>query len=137
MCGTRPDSAAVLPREFERGGSSESRQGRARAKKPMYTKSAAFYDAIYSFKNSPAEAAQLHALILQHKRSPGNRLLDVACGTGRHMHALGAHGYRVAGLDLDQNLLAIARERNPEARFHRDEMVDLDLGETFVVVTCF
>ena len=109
---------------------------RRRAKKPMYTKSAAFYDAIYSFKNYPAEAAQLHALILQHKRSPGNRLLDVACGTGRHVHALKVHGYQVAGLDLDQNLLAIARARNPEARFYHADLVDFDLGEAFDIVTC-
>jgi len=102
----------------------------------MYTKSAAFYDAIYSFKDYRAEAAQLHALIQRHQRSPGNRLLDVACGTGRHLQALAAHGYRVEGLDLDQNLLAIARERNPAARFHRADMIDFDLGMTFDVVTC-
>src|SRR5215469_11537762 len=96
----------------------------------MYTKSAAFYDAIYSFKNYPAEAVQLHGLIQQHKRSVGNRLLDVACGTGQHVHALKVHGYQVAGLDLDQNLLAIARERNPEARFTRTTLPFFVLGET-------
>ena len=102
----------------------------------MYTKSAAFYDAIYSFKNYPAEAAHLHALIQRHQRSPGNRLLDVACGTGRHVHALKAQGYQVEGLDLDPHLLAIAQKRNPDTRFHRADMIDFDLGERFDVVTC-
>lgn len=102
----------------------------------MYTKSAAFYDALYGFKNYPAEAAQLHALIQRHKRSPANRLLDVACGTGRHLEALKVHGYQGEGLDLDSNLLAIARARNPEMSFHRADMIDFDLGATFDIVTC-
>ncbi|MGO9602978.1 MAG: class I SAM-dependent DNA methyltransferase [Candidatus Binataceae bacterium] len=102
----------------------------------MYTKSAAFYDAIYSFKNYPAEAAQLHSIIRKYQRSPGKRLLDVACGTGQHIQALRAHQYEPEGVDLDENLLAIARERNQGVRFHCADMVDFDLGATFDVVTC-
>ena len=102
----------------------------------MFTKSAAFYDAIYSFKNYPAEAAQLHAIIRKHKRSPGNRLLDVACGTGQHVHALHALGYDCEGLDLDDNLITIAREKNPGLTFRIADMIDFDLGTTFDVVTC-
>ncbi|HKM99909.1 MAG TPA: class I SAM-dependent methyltransferase [Candidatus Binataceae bacterium] len=102
----------------------------------MYTKSAAFYDAIYSFKNYPAEAAQLHSIIRKHKRSPGKRLLDMACGTGQHIHALRAHQYEAVGLDLEENLLAVARKRNPGVTFHCADMLDFDLGATFDVVTC-
>jgi len=102
----------------------------------MFTKSAAFYDAIYSFKDYPAEAARLHAIILTHKRSLGNRLLDVACGTGQHLSALKAHGYLVAGIDVDENLLAFARRRNPDTKFVRADMIDFDLDARFDVVTC-
>ena len=102
----------------------------------MYTKSAAFYDAIYSFKNYPAEAAYLHALIRKYKRSSGNRLLDVACGTGVHLHALRQTGYEGEGLDLEENLISIARQRNPGVRFHLADMVDFELGATFDVITC-
>jgi dTDP-3-amino-3,4,6-trideoxy-alpha-D-glucopyranose N,N-dimethyltransferase len=102
----------------------------------MYTKSAAFYDAIYSFKKYPTEAAQLHSIISQHKRSPGNRLLDVACGTGMHMQALRALGYDTTGVDLEEELLAIARGKNPGVSFHHGDMIDFDLGATFDVVTC-
>ena len=102
----------------------------------MFTKSAAFYDAIYSFKNYPAEAAQLHAIIRKHKRSPGHRLLDVACGTGQHAHALRALGYECEGLDLDDNLVAIARDKNPGVTFRVADMIDFDLAATFDVVTC-
>ena len=102
----------------------------------MFTKSAAFYDAIYSFKNYPAEAAQLDALIRKHKRSSGNRLLDMACGTGQHIHALRTLGYQCQGLDLDDNLIAIARDKNPGVNFQVADMIDCDLNTRFDVVTC-
>ena len=47
----------------------------------MFSNSAHFYDAVYSFKEYAAEAERLHALI--EERAPGaTTLLDVACGTG-------------------------------------------------------
>jgi SAM-dependent methyltransferase len=100
----------------------------------MFTRSAAFYDAIYSFKDYAAEAELVHAAI--QSRSPGTAsLLDVACGTGKHLEHLRGH-YRAEGLDLDERLLAIARERCPELAFHQGDMIDFDLGRTFDAVTC-
>jgi SAM-dependent methyltransferase len=40
--------------------------------------------------------------------SEGARLLDVACGAGRHARALAARGLRVVGVDLSRDLLAEA-----------------------------
>ena len=101
----------------------------------MFTKTARFYDAIYSFKDYATEAETLHALIEQYKRSPGNSLLDVACGTGKHISLL-RDRYQVEGLDIDENLLAIARERNPGVIFHHADMLTFDLGRRFDIVTC-
>lgn len=36
-----------------------------------------------------------------HLLAPQSRVLDVACGSGRHLHYLHALGHRVTGLDLD------------------------------------
>ena len=101
----------------------------------MFTKSAAFYDAIYSFKDYAAETNLAHTLIQQFKHSEGNSLLDVACGTGQHAQYL-RENYQVEGLDLDAGLLEIARQRCPELTFHRADMVNFDLGKQFDVVTC-
>jgi ubiquinone/menaquinone biosynthesis C-methylase UbiE len=101
----------------------------------MFTKSARFYDALYSFKDYAREAQQLHVLIQQHKRSPGNTVLDVACGTGSHIAFLRSH-YRLEGLDLDAEMLKIARQRHPDVVFHHADMVNLDLGRQFDVVIC-
>jgi SAM-dependent methyltransferase len=47
--------------------------------------------------------------------------LDVGCGTGRLMGLLGKHGFRTDGVDSSTAMIALARERHPEARlFHAD-----------------
>src|SRR5205814_8265999 len=99
------------------------------------TESADLYDAIYSFYDYEGVVEKLHRMIQERKRPGGNSLLDVACGTGKHIHYLKEH-YTVEGLDWDENMLAIARERNPGISFHHSDMADFDLGREFDVITC-
>jgi len=103
----------------------------------VFSRSVQFYDAIYAAmgKDYPSEARKLDALIQQHKRSPGKRLLDVACGTGCHLACL-RDRYEVEGLDLNDEMLQIARARCPGVPFHCGDMMEFDLGRTFDVVTC-
>jgi SAM-dependent methyltransferase len=100
----------------------------------VFSRSAHLYDAIYAFKDYPAEAARLERLI--EERVPDARtLLDVACGTGLHLAELRGR-YDVEGADLDPALLAIARERLPGVPLHEADMTTIDLGREFDVVTC-
>jgi SAM-dependent methyltransferase len=101
----------------------------------VFSRSARLYDAIYSWKDYPAEAASLHELI--QARKPGAAtLLDIACGTGAHLAEL-ARWYRCAGVDLDRELLAVARERLlPEVDLYETDMRALDLGRRFDAVVC-
>jgi SAM-dependent methyltransferase len=101
----------------------------------VYTKSAEFYDAIYSFKDYRAESERLVMLIAQHKRSHGRRLLDVACGTGSHLQRLMRY-FEAEGLDASAEQLAIAQTKCPSIPFHRGDMIDFDLGREFDIVTC-
>lgn len=100
-----------------------------------YTRSAEFYNLIHAGKPYADEAATVHAHIQAHLRSGGNALLDMACGTGNHAAHLREH-YRVDGLDLDEGLLRIARERNPDATFHQGDMTEFDLGRRFDALVC-
>ena len=101
----------------------------------MFTKSVQYYDKIYSFKDYRAECDTLCALIGQHLRSGGRRLLDVACGTGRHIGFL-RDRFEVEGLDISLDLLEVARQHSPDIPFHLGNMIDFDLGRAFDVVTC-
>lgn len=38
------------------------------------------------------------------------QILDIACGQGRHVHALARHGYCVDGVDFSSHLLNLAKE---------------------------
>ncbi len=100
-----------------------------------YSRLAKIYDALYGFKNYEAEAARLRELIAERKTSPGNTLLDVACGTGAHLAFLKKY-FAVEGLDLTPEMLQVARERHPEIVFHEGDMRTFDLGRKFDVVTC-
>src|SRR2546423_13876588 len=101
----------------------------------MFSRSARLYDAIYaSVRDYRREAAELDRLI--RERRPGARtLLDVACGTGAHLEHLAAH-YEVEGVDLDPEMLVVARNRLPGATFHEGDMSSFDLGKRFDAVVC-
>lgn len=100
----------------------------------MFTKSARYYDALYHFKDYAAASKQLRDWLLKY-HPDARTLLDVACGTGKHIQHL-REFYEVEGLDLNPELLEIARKRCPGATFHYANMVDFDLGRTLDVVTC-
>ena len=74
--------------------------------------------------------------IRQYKQTPGAALLDVGCGTGKHLAFLRYYKYTGEGLDLDANLLAVARGRYPDIPFHAGDMADFDLGHPVDIITC-
>jgi SAM-dependent methyltransferase len=101
----------------------------------LYGTLAPYYDRIYHWKDYEKDSCLLRTLIKTYKKSSGKRLLDVACGTGRHIQYLRSD-YECVGLDASDRMLAVARENVPGVRFVRANMVDFSLGECFDVVTC-
>ena len=101
----------------------------------MFSKTARYYDKIYSFKDYQAEAKRILPVIREHLHSGGDRLLDVACGTGCHIEYLKDH-FNVEGLDISKELLEIAQVQNPTIPFHLGDMISFDLGHRFDVITC-
>lgn len=101
----------------------------------MFTGSTDIYDAVYAFKDYAGEAERLHELI--QARTPGaSTLLDVACGTGKHLEQL-TRWYDVQGLDLNEDFVAIARDRlGDRAHIHLADMTSFDLARAFDAVTC-
>lgn len=102
-----------------------------------YARLTAYYDIAYEAqgKDYKKEADQIHEVIKKHKQSEGNELLDVACGTGGHFPYL-KKWYSLEGLDIDQNMLQIARQRYPDITLHQGDMIKFDLGKQFDIVTC-
>jgi SAM-dependent methyltransferase len=97
---------------------------------------APYYDKIYSLKNYKDELIALKKIINLNVKYDFNTLLDVACGTGRHLEIL-KESYQCEGLDICPDLLEIARIRNPEMIFHQADMIDFDIGRKYDLITCF
>ena len=71
---------------------------------------------------------------------PGERVLDVACGTGvvaRRAASLVAPGGHVVGLDVNRDMLAVARASEPGLEWREGNAMTLPFAaEAFDVVVC-
>jgi len=72
-----------------------------------------------AWKSAEEQVGALEALL---GIEPGLRVLDLACGPGRHSIPLARRGYRVLGVDRTEHFLEEARRRAD------DEGLDLDLA---------
>lgn len=57
----------------------------------------------------------------------GARILDAGCGTGRLGGHLARAGHQVVGVDLDPQLIEVAREDHPGVRWEAGNLAALDL----------
>ncbi len=101
----------------------------------MFDRSAHLYDLIYGFKDYGKEAADLVTL-LRDRNADASSLLDVACGTGEHLRLLRPSFDLVEGVDVEPDMLAVARAKLPDVVFTEGDMRTFDLGRTFDAVTC-
>ena len=101
----------------------------------MWAELAPYYDVWYQWKDYCLESQYIHELIKKYKKSAGNKLLDVACGTGGHIEHL-SNQYESVGLDRNPYMLKEARKKCPKIKFHRGDMINFDLKQQFDVVTC-
>lgn len=63
---------------------------------------------------------------------PGQRVLDVGCGPGRHAYALAGAGLEVVGVDISQRFVDLASEGAPPgARFERADARALSFDAEF------
>jgi trans-aconitate methyltransferase len=102
----------------------------------LYGELARYYDRIYQWKDYGKDIERLLNLLEEHGPPPGNELLDIGCGTGNHV-ALLTDAFECTGVDVEEPMLAIAREKVPSATFINGDMRTLDLGRRFDVVTSF
>lgn len=76
---------------------------------------------LYSYRDE--EEAKHHVAFFRQlfgrMRDP---LLDLACGSGRHLQEFLAHGYRAVGVDLSSVLLARGRQMNRDMPLVRADM---------------
>ena len=77
--------------------------------------------------------AALDELLLDQLPPPAH-LMDLCCGTGQLAQALVGRRYQVTGLDGSDQMLAVARENAPQARFILGDARHIGLAPTFDAV---
>ncbi len=100
-----------------------------------YQEMAEAYDILHADRPYAQEARAIRALVRRHAGPSARTLLDVACGTGRHLEHL-VRWFDCTGLDSSAAMLARARQRAPSARYVKGRMQDVPVGGRFDVVTC-
>lgn len=92
----------------------------------------------FSTLTEPYHCREYVALHHRLRVDEGDRLLDVACGSGLALELAHLRGAACAGLDASQRLVAVARDRNPSADIRVGDMHALPWDDaTFDVVTSF
>ena len=68
---------------------------------------------------------------------PSSRVLDAACGTGRHSAYLAGRGHRIVGVDRSPEMLEQARQKIPAGDFREGDLDALPLdAESVDAVVC-
>lgn len=68
---------------------------------------------------------------------PGDRVLDVGCGPGRHAFDLASRGISCHGIDISQTFVDIAKSKAPEgATFERMDARNMNFVDEFDAVIC-
>jgi SAM-dependent methyltransferase len=95
------------------------------------------YELLYRDKDYAAEARLVDGWLRQ-ARVPAETLLDVGCGTGRHVREFAQRGWVASGVDRSAEMIAIARASGGAGNFHTAGAAEFDLGCSFgVVVSLF
>ena len=96
-----------------------------------------YYDLIYADKDYEGEVAYIHDCIQKHMNQP-DAVLDLGCGTGRHMALFSEKGYKVAGVDRSPEMLKLAEKNlsvlTSDASLFEGDVRTIRIDQSFDVV---
>jgi len=105
----------------------------------LYNEIAPYYD-LFKFNDYSKQVNFVLDIIKLDKTSSNKKdfkILDLACGTGEHIKILRENFY-VEGLDANDGMVNLAREKNPDNRIFKGNLNNLELEKNYYdVITCF
>ena len=102
---------------------------------------AKYCDIVYEkVRNTEREMGFLHWAFQYLADIEVKKVLDAACGAGRHAIPLARRGYIMAGVDKSEAMLDVLREKAERAGIEipvlQCDMKDIQFGETFDALVC-
>jgi 2-polyprenyl-3-methyl-5-hydroxy-6-metoxy-1,4-benzoquinol methylase len=92
----------------------------------------AYYHQLYSNRNEEEAQSFISNLLNLLKLDSNSKILDLACGKGRHAKTLNEFGFDVLGVDLSQNSISIASKmKNEHLDFQVHDMREPIHGRKF------
>src|SRR5215217_4687634 len=83
----------------------------------------AYYHKLYQNRNNQEASSFIDSLLDYLQPAPGSRMLDLACGNGRHSKHLAQYGFNVTGLDLALSSIRDAKKwETPRLKFGQQDM---------------
>jgi len=95
----------------------------------IYKKYAKYYDSLYTDKNYTKECDDIYDLIKKHLVADTINMVDLGCGSGTHATIFHKLGINVIGIDQSEEMIKLAKEKNPEGRFIIDDITTAKLVE--------
>ena len=94
-----------------------------------------YYHILYKHRDYREAAGFLDAITMKYMIPPKAKILDLACGKGRHAIYLNKKGFDVTGLDLSPNNIELAKSHeNEKLRFEIHDMREVYKPKTFSYV---
>ena len=93
-----------------------------------YKEFAKYYDKFYQNKNYKKETEFLKNFI-----NANDKILDVGCGTGIHTALLTDNGFEVDGLDLNKEMLEIAKTRL-KTNLYWQNILEIDISKKYNMI---
>jgi SAM-dependent methyltransferase len=83
----------------------------------------AYYHQLYAHRDEKEAANFINALVGYLRPAQGSRMLDIACGKGRHARMLAEKGFSVTGIDLATASISDAKKfETPSLEFYEHDM---------------
>ncbi len=95
-----------------------------------------YYALLYGHRDAEEASSWVKAILKRWHLPIGSRILDLACGRGRHAHFFALAGMQVTGLDISEESIVEARIQAPNATFVVHDMREPFATNAFVGVVC-
>jgi len=95
-----------------------------------------YYALLYGHRNERDAQVWVDAILDRWAMPKGARILDMACGRGRHAGCFMERGMVVTGIDISKGSIDEARKQHPGVDFHVHDMREAFANQQFDAVTC-